>query len=191
MNKRIEKPPFILANTKLAYRKIIKKLAGKDILLANFVNSKTKKMDDLVSAIKACLYALFVWLGIKTEAFFILIVLMSFDSITGVVKALRMGGAFSFSVLLWGFILKLCFLVIPLVVALLGKTLGYDFVIIIHIVISILSVSEAYSILGNIYTAKNKKAIEKVDAVSMLLKSMRTALMNFMKGATSKIEKMG
>jgi len=116
----------------------------------------------------------FAYLGINIETFVILMSFMCIDSILGGVKAVRLGDKFKFRTMLIGFTLKLCFLVIPLVVALLGKSLGYNFHSVVSITISILTVSEAYSILGNIYSIKNKKDMEKIDAISLLIKTLRS-----------------
>ena len=148
-------------------------------------------IDSILSALKLGIYGFFAWLGISMESFGILMILMCLDSLMGAIKAIRMGDQFSFNKLLWGFVLKLCFLIVPLVVALLGKSLGYEFAIAVNIVISVLSVSEGYSILGNIYSAKNREEVKKVDAVSLLLKALRTALMSFIKKAIKKIEGTG
>lgn len=150
--------------------------------MESLINSK------IMQTLKLSLYGIFAWLGISMEAFGILMILMCLDSLVGAIKAIRMGRKFSFEKLLWGFVLKLCFLIIPLVVALLGRSLDYDLVSAINIVISILSVSEGYSILGNIYSAKNKVEVKKVDAVSLLLKSLRSGLMTLIKKWSGKLE---
>ena len=118
----------------------------------------------------------------------ILMVFMCLDSALGAFKAVRLGYKFKFKIMLIGFMLKLCFLIIPLTIALLGRALGYDFGIVVNISISVLIVSEAYSILGNIYAAKNKKKIDKIDAVSMLLIGLRKFLKNILTNLISKIE---
>lgn len=148
-------------------------------------------MENIITGIKLSLYGIFAYLGISMEAFGILMILMCLDSFVGAIKAIRMKVTFSFNKLIWGFVLKLCFLIIPLVVALLGKSLGYDFAIAVNIVISVLSVSEGYSILGNIYSAKNKIEVKKVDAVSLLLSTLRKALMSIMKRSINKISNAG
>lgn len=119
------------------------------------------------------LYIIGAYIGVEVEAFIILMTFMCMDSILGAVKAMRLGEKFSFNKMLWGYILKLCFLVVPLVLALLGKSLGYDFNAVVNITISILTVAEAYSIIGNIYSAKNKVKVDKIDAISLLLISVR------------------
>lgn len=140
-----------------------------------------------MSILKIGIYAIFAWLGISIEAFGILIGLMCIDSIVGIIKSLRLGKKFSFGTLLWGYTLKLCFLIIPLVVSLLGKSLGYDFAIAVNITISILSVAEVYSIIGNIYSAKTRVEIERIDAISLLLKSLRTLLEKILLGLIEKL----
>ena len=127
----------------------------------------------MLEKIKVVLYVIFAYLGIEIESFAILMAFMCLDSILGAVKAMRLGEEFSFNKMLWGFVLKLCFLIVPLVIALLGKTVGYDFHSVVNITISILTVAEAYSIIGNIYAAKNKVKVEKLDAISILLINLR------------------
>tara|TARA_R110000744_G_scaffold58161_2_gene121428 strand:+ start:194 stop:550 length:357 start_codon:yes stop_codon:yes gene_type:complete len=100
-------------------------------------------------------------------------VLMCIDTLLGAVKAVRLGQKFNFRTMLIGYMMKLCFLIIPLTVALMGKALGYDFHHPVSITLSILSISEMYSILGNIYAAKNKVDIDKLDVVSRLLIALR------------------
>ncbi len=127
----------------------------------------------MLEKIKMLLYIIGAYIGVEVEAFIILMTFMCMDSILGAVKAMRLGEKFSFNKMLWGYILKLCFLVVPLVLALLGKSLGYDFNAVVNITISILTVAEAYSIIGNIYSAKNKVKVDKIDAISLLLISVR------------------
>lgn len=148
-------------------------------------------LDKITSFFKLMAYGIFVWLNLDKEAFGILIILMCLDSVVGAVKATTFGERFKFRTLLWGFCLKLCFLIIPLVVALLGKSLEYDFSVSVNVVISVLSVSEAYSIFGNLYAAKNKTELKKIDFISMLLKSLRTALENTLERITTEIESRG
>lgn len=138
--------------------------------------------------IKSIIYLVFAYLGIETETFGILMALMTIDSVAGAIKSVRMGREFSIKTLLWGFSMKLCFLIIPLVVALMGKAVGFDFRSAVNIVIAILSVGEGYSILGNIYSAKNKVEIKKLDIISMLIISLRRAMSNTIKAYLSKLE---
>ena len=142
----------------------------------------------MLEKLKILLYLVGAYIGVEVEAFMILMGFMCIDSLLGAIKAMRFGDRFSFNKMLWGFILKLCFLVVPLVLALLGKSLGYDFTMVVNITISILTVAEAYSIIGNIYSAKNKVKVDKIDAISLLLISIRKMIKNILDSLLGKIK---
>ena len=137
------------------------------------------------------IYACFTWLHVDKEAFAILMTLMCIDSIAGAIKAIRLGEEFRFGILLWGMTMKLIFLLIPLIVALVGQSLNYDFRMGVNIVMSILTVSEGYSALGNIYAAKNKVEVKKIDAISILLTSLRSILSNVLQNSLSTLRNIG
>ena len=143
----------------------------------------------MLEKIKILVYALFAYLNVDSEPFFILMVLMCVDSFMGALKAIRLGQKFCFRKMLTGISLKLAFLVIPLLIALMGKGLGYDFHHPVSITLSILSISEMYSILGNIYTAKNKRVIDRLDVVSELLLVLRFALRKMIRSMMRKLVK--
>ena len=136
----------------------------------------------MLEKIKILLYLIGAYIGVEVESFAILMAFMCLDSATGAVKSMRLGDKFSFNEMIWGFILKLCFLVVPIVLALLGKSLGYNFTMVVNITISILTVAEAYSIIGNIYSAKNKVKVDRVDAISLLLISIRKTIKKILDG---------
>lgn len=141
--------------------------------------------------LKLLLYGVFSYLHLDKEVFGILMILMCFDSIVGAVKAVRLGDEFQFRALLWGISMKLIFLMIPVVLALMGKSLGYDFHLAINIIMALLTVSEVYSIMGNIYSAKNKVRVKKIDVVSMVLISLRKMLSKAIDNLLSTLENLG
>ena len=142
----------------------------------------------MLEKIKMLLYLIGAYVGVESETFIILVIFMCIDSVMGAIKAIRLGSVFSFKKMLWGFILKLSFLIVPLVIALLGKSVGYDFHSVVNITISILTVAEAYSIIGNIYAAKNKVEVEKLDAVSLLLIYIRISIKKILDTLLKKIK---
>ncbi len=141
----------------------------------------------MIEKLKYFFYIIFAYLNLDHEVFGILMILMLIDSGLGALKAVRVGFKFRFKTLLWGITMKLIFLLIPVVLALTAKSLGYDFTIAIQIVLSILTVSEVYSIMGNIYMAKNKVIIEKMDVISNMIMTLRRALARLVKGFLHKI----
>ena len=144
----------------------------------------------MLEKIKILIYFILAYLGVEVESFLILMIFMVMDSVLGAVKALRLGNRFSFKKMLWGYVLKLCFLIVPLTIALLGKSLGYNFHAAVNVTISILTVAEAYSIIGNIYAAKNKVEIEKLDAVSLLLIYVRKSIKRVLDVLLNKASKL-
>jgi len=144
-----------------------------------------------LQGLKLAAYAFFAWLNIDMETFGILIILMTLDSFFGAIKAVRFKKEFKFKTLIWGLCLKMCFLIIPLIVALLGKGVGGDFYLGVDIVMKILIVSEGYSIFGNIYAAKNKKEVKSIDIISILLKSLRVGLKGILDKLLNRIENAG
>jgi len=148
-------------------------------------------MSEILKALKLVLYTFFVWLEIDLEVFSILMIFMMIDSVCGSVKSIRLGKEFKFKLLMWGISLKFLFLIIPLVVALLGKALGNDLSFGVDMVMKILVLSECYSIFGNIYSAKNKVEVKNIDIISMLLKSIRTGIRNVISKGLNAIEQGG
>lgn len=133
----------------------------------------------MLEKIKLFVYAFFTYLNIDSEPFFILMILMVLDTLLGAIKAVRLGQTFSFRLLLIGYSMKLLFLIIPLTVALMGNSLGYDFGVVVSITLSILSISEFYSIFGSIYSIKNRREVDKLDVVSELLTVFREMLKKY------------
>ena len=148
-------------------------------------------MKGIIEAIKLALYPIFVYLDIPIEAFLILIGFMCLDTFLGALASIRMAERFVFKVLIWGFSLKVATLLLPLTVALLAKSLEYDFKILVVLTIKLLTVSEFYSCIGNMYVAKNKVRVNKIDVVSMLFKSLRTLAKKTIENTLKKIENAG
>ncbi len=142
--------------------------------------------------ISTAIYGVFISLGIDVDMVFWLIVMMAVDTVLGSVKAIRQKKSFSFKKFVWGFLTKLIWILIPMVVALFGKALKVgDFTIAIHLVMRVLAAFEFLSIITNLYCIKNKKEIKNVDYISALLKSLMVGTENFIKRALRKIEDSG
>jgi hypothetical protein len=126
--------------------------------------------------IKYSLYAVFVFLKIDTEMMTTLSTLMLMDTFLGVVKVIALNYQFSFKKLLWGFTTKFLILLIPMIVALIGKGVDQDFLWAIEFTMKILIVNEGLSCLTNILSAKTKVEIQNVDLVTTLLNYLRNIL---------------
>lgn len=123
------------------------------------------------------LYAPFVVIaeltGLDAIALQCLTALIVIDLITGVTKTISIRKKPTSTRLANGVFSKLVLLFLPVCVAIAVKGLGLDYKVLIDTTLSILILSELYSIVGNIYTIRTKKEVEEFDAVSMLLKVIR------------------
>lgn len=128
---------------------------------------------NILEVVRYAVYGVFVYLNIKGDLVFILSILMLCDMFFGVLKALRLSVKVKISTMMWGFVTKLSLLMIPMVVALMGKAIGKDFVWAVDFAIKMLVVNEGFSILANILSIKNKKDIENFDFVSLAINTLR------------------
>lgn len=137
----------------------------------------------ILSELKYLLYAMFAYLHMEADPFLILILFMSIDTVSGILKTLKMDyKKFSFKLLLWGFTSKIGILIIPLLVALMfkgigsgnGENIGFGVVIVMKFLI----VSEFISAISNIYTVKTGIEVKDVDVFTMLFKFVRREAYN-------------
>ena len=148
-------------------------------------------MVNLLDIGKSAVYAVFVYLGIRTGTVKVLLVLMLIDSALGIIKAMRLGKKFSFKVLGWGMVSKLTILIIPMIIALMGKALSFDFSLFVVAVMNIIVVSEGISCITNILSIRTRKQIENTDYITALLHSIRKGLTGLVTRMIGKIDKGG
>lgn len=144
-----------------------------------------------INEFKTLVYSLFIFLNIDAGVVQILIWLMMIDTSAGILKALTLGRKFYFKVLLFGLCTKLLVLLIPMVVALVGKglTKSYDFTPVLDCILKILVVSEGFSIITSFYVIKTKKEVKSVDVISLLLSAIRKMLLRIINSSLKNINK--
>ena len=148
-------------------------------------------MNETMNFLKLALYGVFAYLDVPAEVFNILITFICLDTLFGVTAAWRLGKKVRFNLLMWGFYLKVAMLLLPLIVALLAKGLEMDFRMIVGLTIKLLIVSEFFSITGHFYAIRTKKELKKLDVISMILISFRTAAKNYIQKGLLKVEQAG
>lgn len=124
------------------------------------------------------LASLVQFLEIDTKKLSILVVLMCIDMLTGTFKAYRTKENITSRRWIVGFLSKLVVLLVPFTIALMAKGVDFDVKWFIGFSLSIMVITEAYSILGNIYTFKTGEAVAEIDAVSAIIKVLRNFLEN-------------
>ncbi|MFY4767447.1 phage holin family protein [Aliarcobacter butzleri] len=120
--------------------------------------------------------SILAYLNLEQEPIFLLSLLLLIDYITGLFKAKTLGHSITSNKMKYGLISKLLLLLIPIVLAIGGKAVGADFHYVLMTGMTILIISEIYSIIGNIYATRTKEEFPEYDAVAMIGKRIRCFL---------------
>lgn len=124
----------------------------------------------------ACSYVL-AYLNVSIEPFGLFALLLILDYITGIMKAKRLNESITSNKMKYGLASKLILLLIPLTVAIAAKAVDADSHYILLGGMYILILSEAYSIIGNVYAFNKKEELPELDALAVLAKYIRNILM--------------
>lgn len=118
------------------------------------------------------------FLGLSTESYGILAALMVVDTITGVIRAGVVHGWRSVNShnLSFGVLSKMCLIATPFIVAIAGRGAGVDLTLVAKGALSMLILSEAYSILGNTQAIRIRKDIREFDAINIILSRLRAMI---------------
>lgn len=117
-----------------------------------------------------------MYTGLPAEPAAILAVLMCIDFVAGVSRARTLGDQVTSHRMKVGAISKCGVLTVPLVMALTAKGLGADFNWLVQWTVSVFILSETYSIIANIYAARTGIILPEFDAVSAVLKKVRSLI---------------
>lgn len=126
--------------------------------------------------IKAAVIMIFNFLEIRWEVTSLLAGLIFFDTLTGVLKVIRLKLGFQVSELWWGLTTKGCILLVPHLIALIGKILGLDWIYLVNITIYCMIANDFASILTNTLSIKHKKLYQNFDFISMLFNWIKELL---------------
>lgn len=117
-----------------------------------------------------------MYTGLPAEPAAILAVLMCVDFVAGIGKSRVTGIPVTSHRIKVGTISKCGVMTVPLVMALAAKGLGADFNWLVSWTVSVFILSETYSIIANIYAIKTGVIMPEFDAVSAVLKKVRSLI---------------
>ena len=147
------------------------------------MNSKGVRVQDEIALAGNLLLAIGAWVlaytGLPLESGAILVVLMTLDFFTGIAAARRLGEPVTSWRIKTGVVTKCTVLTMPLVIALVAKGLGRDFLWLVDWAMSFLILSEGYSVIANGYTARTGIKMPEWDATAAILKRLRAMLDEF------------
>ena len=118
------------------------------------------------------------YLNLSPESAAVLGALIVTDVITGVVKAATVNGWRSIrsSVMERGLIAKSLIIIAPITVAVAGRGVGINLSSLAQSIISVLILSEAYSIIGNLYSIRTGQVTHEFDAIAYVLDQIKAML---------------
>ena len=117
-----------------------------------------------------------MYTGLPAEPAAILAVLMCVDFVAGISRAHALGESVTSHRMKVGAVTKCGVMTVPLVMALTAKGLGADFNWLVSWTVSVFILSESYSIIANIYAARTGILLPEFDAVSAVLKKVRSLI---------------
>lgn len=117
-----------------------------------------------------------VYTGLPAEPAAILTVLMCVDFVAGISRAHALDEPVTSHRMKVGAVTKCGVLTVPLVMALTARGLGADFNWLVGWTVSVFILSETYSIIANIYAARTGIILPEFDAVSAVLKKVRSLI---------------
>ena len=118
------------------------------------------------------------FIGITEMSVFVLTSFILLDIITGILKSGSIYGwkAVKSSTLQRGVIAKCLVILIPIIIALTGKGVGLELSIFAQSIINVLILSEAYSVIGNIYAVRTGNDKSEFDAVAFVISRVKNVL---------------
>ena len=131
----------------------------------------------------AVYFATAEYLGFSTETTLALTILMIIDVATGITRSAMVEGTGSVRSSIWtrGILAKLLLITAIFSVALASKSVGIQAIVLANGALNVLLLSELYSILGNIYSIKNKQPKTEFDAVAWMLSQIKELLSRSLK----------
>lgn len=123
--------------------------------------------------IKSFIIMIFTFMGIPWEVTTLLAGLILIDTITGVMKVIRLSLGFTIKELYWGITTKMLILLVPHLIAVIGKVFGLDWLYLVNLVIYVMIANDFTSIITNILSIKQKKLYKNFDFISLLFQWMK------------------
>lgn len=124
---------------------------------------------------------LLLWLDLTVLSVQILAVLLMLDLLIGLAKSIRLGHDVSYSRFIAGFVGKFFILLIPVVIALAFKGAELNFASVAMVFVYAFIFAETISIITNILSYREKRAIAKPDIVNKIVAKSAKVSEKFLK----------
>jgi toxin secretion/phage lysis holin len=99
--------------------------------------------------------------------------LVLIDYVTGILKARSLKQSITSHKMKYGILSKMSLIVLPIALALAAKISDENTTVFFNWMINLLVVSEAYSIVGNVYAIRTAKELPEWDVIALLGRKIR------------------
>lgn len=153
---------------------------------------RTKEMqvelpEEITTFFKTYILYFLVILNIDPSQMGYLLGMIFLDTISGIIKSIRLKDPLSFSKFIWGMLSKLGILIIPFVIAAFAMLFKVDLFYLVQAFIYIIAVNDLISFITNIASIRSGKRYKNVDFVE---KGIHYLMETFEKNANKVIDKI-
>ncbi len=114
-----------------------------------------------------------IYLGLSPIAMGLYLVLLTADFVSGVLKSIIIGEVITAQRMRVGLFVKVMMWILPIILALTATIANVDGRKMFEWGLTLLSASEAYSFICNVYTMKTGKELPKIDALAIIGNKLR------------------
>lgn len=137
---------------------------------------------EFLAFIKAIIIVTLTYVGIKEDVFYLLNGAFFFDTLFGLIKAIRLNKKITWNDFIWGIIVKYCILFIPFAVAVFAKIIaGSNMLYVVNVFVVVIVSNEMISIIANILSIRLKEDIKNDDFVAMALRALQNFFSRYIK----------
>ena len=123
------------------------------------------------------LVPIFAYTQVPQELVILASIMITIDIITGIIREWILG-QFRSRELMKGLVSKFILMLVPFIMAMVGKGIGIDMTIMVKMVLSTFIVAEAYSSIGNIVQIRKGTDISEQDSITFVLQKAQDVIKN-------------
>lgn len=137
---------------------------------------------ELLTLCKAFIIVGLTYVGIKEDVFWLMNGAFLFDTIFGLIKSIRLERRITWSIFIWGLVVKYCILFIPFAVAVFVKIIAdINMLYVVNFFVIVIIGNELISIITNILSIKVKEDIKNEDFIAMALRALQEFFSKYIK----------
>jgi hypothetical protein len=152
-----------------------------DEVIVDCIDQISVTFTDLITWVKLTIVTLFIYLDLPITTYKTIAYMISFDTVLSIIVILRLNEKYDTGKFLWKFIVKLLYLTVPIIIAVMAKELELDFKSIVKLSIKLLFFNEVLSILTHIGSISKKERLVQNDVFLFFIKLAKKVFLDHIK----------